>query len=383
MPPGDLTDWIALNLLVGPSPAAKWRALDKLGNPGEIAFDLPAAAFAEFGRLTAGDVDGIATSRRGLRTRAVRERDRVLRSGAILVRPGDPGYPAELETLADPPLLLYIRGALAAPRVRIAVVGSRRPTTYGRRVATGMGSALGARGLVVVSGGARGIDTCAHQGALEAGAPTVAVLGSGLHVPYPPENRGLFDRIAAEGGAVISEFPLDAPPEGHHFLRRNRLISGLAAAVVVVEAARRSGSLNTASHALDQGREVMAVPGPVSSARSEGCHRLIQQGAKLVHHTDDILEELSPMYRSAVPETTPGPERVEGGDEVEPEPDEAVLLSLLDEVEPVHIDRLAERAPFGVARLQAALFGLLLRGAVEETTGRYYVSRPVGRPSPR
>lgn len=378
MATGDPLDWIALDLLVGPSLAAKRLAVQKLGSPGDVAHRLPPEAFAEFGRLTDKDAASIRSSRRGLERRARAERRRARKLGLALVSPGDPTYPAEFETLAEPPILLYSKGLLRTPSVRVAVVGSRHPTAYGRRVASGLGSTLAARGITVVSGGARGIDTAAHTGALEAGGATVAVLGSGFARLYPAENVALFDRIAAEGGAVLSEFRLDAPPEGHHFLRRNRLISGLSAAVVVVEAARRSGSLNTASWALEQGREVMAVPGPVSSLRSEGCHRLIQQGAKLVHHSDDILEELSPMYRSALPGNKEATGEVPAGDAVEPAPDEAAVLALLDEVEPMHIDALAERAPFGVARLQAALFTLVLRGSVEETTGRYYVSRPVG-----
>jgi len=375
---GDPLDWIALDLLVGPSLAAKRQAVEKLGSPGDLAHRLPPEVFVEFGRLTAKDVVSIRSSRRGLARRARAERRRALKMGLTLIPLGDPAYPAELACIAAPPLLLRVKGCLHFPRVRVGVVGSRHPTAYGRRVASGLGATLATRGITVVSGGARGIDASAHAGALEAGGPTVAVLGSGFARPYPAENVALFERIAGEGGAVLSEFPLDAPPEGHHFLRRNRLISGLSAAVVVVEAARRSGSLNTASWALEQGREVMAVPGPVSSLKSEGCHRLIQQGAKLVHHSDDILEELSPMYRSALPRNGEPAADVPRRDAVESAPDEAAVLALLDEVEPLHIDLLAERVPFGVGRLQAALFALVLRGSVEETTGRYYVSRPVG-----
>ena len=257
----------------------------------------------------------------------------------------------------------------------MAVVGSRRATAYGRRVATGLASGLAQRGVEIVSGGARGIDTCAHLGALEGGGTTIAVMGSGFNGPYPSENRDLFDRIA-QSGAVMTEFPLDMEPRAENFPRRNRLISGLAAGVIVVEAAEKSGSLITAGHALEQGREVMAVPGPVSSDQSAGCHRLIQQGAKLVHSIGDVLEELSPMYRLAL-RPHGGGEPVDAGPNLRGiSPDEEAVLALLNDPEPVQLDALADRAPFGIARLQAALFGLEVRGAVEQLPGRYYLARP-------
>jgi DNA processing protein len=271
--------------------------------------------------------------------------------------------------------MLYMKGSLPQRALRVAVVGSRTPTIYGQRTAAGLAAGLAAREIEVVSGGARGIDTLAHRGALEVEGRTIAVLGSGLLRPYPQENAGLFERIA-ERGAVLSEFGLDEGPLAPNFPRRNRVISGLSAAVVVVEAAARSGALITASTALEQGREVLAVPGPVSSSKSVGCNRLIQQGAKLLQNVEDILEELPPLYTAALAAG-------EGGAPGGPGPnldgltvDEAAALQLLDAAEAIHLDDLAERAPFGIARLQAALFGLEIRGAVEQTAGRYYLLRP-------
>ena len=378
----ELVDWIALHLLPGLGLPAKLRAFKSLGNPGEIAYRIPVRELRRFGRLTEANQAEVAEARRTLRRDAELELRGVGELGLQVVTFDDPGYPAEFEQLPDPPILLYARGHLAGARLRVAVVGSRRPTAYGKRVAAGLACSLADQGVVVVSGGARGIDSCAHRGALEARGPTVAVLGSGFRQPYPAENASLFDRIV-ERGAVVSEFPIDAPPLAGNFPRRNRLISGLSAAVVVVEATLRSGSLITAGHALDQGREVLAVPGPVSSELSQGCHRLIQQGAKLIQNTEDILEELSPMYRAALPagkdNEPPGVKKNDNDKNVALEgltPDEAAALSLLDAAEPLHIDLLAERAPFGIARLQAALFGLVVRGAVEELIGRYYLSRP-------
>jgi DNA processing protein len=257
--------------------------------------------------------------------------------------------------------------------VRVAIVGSRRPTLYGERVAAGLAAGLAARGVEIVSGGARGIDRCAHVGCLEEGGRTVAILGSGFLHPYPIENRALFDRIAAQG-AVVSEFPLDTKPYRANFPQRNRLISGLSAAVVVIEAAARSGTLITAAHALEQGREVMAVPGPVHSDRSSGTNRLIQEGARLVQNVDDVLDELSPMYREAL---GPAP-AVSGSRPAEARAgataDEVEVLRLLDAWEPVHVDDLAERVPFGVARLQAALLGLELRGLAVARAGGHWIA---------
>jgi len=382
MLPGNLLDWVALTLLPGLGPTPARRAVETFGGPGQVAFSVPATDLAAFVRGGQGFSGRILRARRNLRREAEREIRRTRDLGARLLTPDDPAWPAAFEPLPDPPLALWVRGTLAGGRLRIAVIGSRRPTSYGRHIATGLAGTLAARGVEIVSGGARGIDSLAHAGALESGGSTVAVLGSGLLRPYPPENRRLFDRIA-DRGAVVTEFPLETPPHARHFPRRNRLISGLSAAVVVVEATGRSGTLGTANQALEQGREVMAVPGPVTSDRSAGCHRLIQQGAKLVQNTEDILEELSPMYRAALePPPGPGSRREDAPEAPAAGSDEATVLALLGPVEPLHIDRLAERVPFGIARLQAALFALLLAGSVEEQPGRYYLCRPAGEPGP-
>lgn len=372
----ELIDWIALSMLPGCGPILLNRALERFGDPGAIAYRLSPHELAAVRGFSARIGARIVEARKTLRKRAELEWRACRRSGIRLLGCTDPGYPAALRTIADPPVLLYIRGDLPDAAVRVAVVGSRRASAYGRRVATGLASGLASRGIEVVSGGARGIDSCAHLGALEEGGRTVAVLGSGLARPYPAENAALFRRIA-EQGAVLTEFGLEQAPRPDNFPRRNRLISALSAAVVVVEASRRSGSLVTAAHALEQGREVLAVPGPVSSDRSVGCHRLIQQGAKLIQNLDDILDELSPMYRGALP-PKPDPEREapelpsdSGGSE-----DERAVLGLIDEVEALHLEKLAEQAPFGVARLQMALFALELRGVVERLPGRYYLRRP-------
>ena len=267
MPSTDPADWIALNMLPGLGPLNHRRLLGRFGSPFEVAYRVPPEVFAGLPGVGRQRSLKIAEARKNLARRAAREMDRCRRSGIELLTPADGGYPGEFLELPDPPTVIYLRGDLRTDLTRVAVVGSRNATAYGRRVATGIGSGLVSLGAVVVSGGARGIDTCAHRGALAERGRTVAVVGSGLLQPYPVENTGLFEEIA-RSGALISEFGLDVAPRPQNFPRRNRLISALSCAVVVVEAATRSGSLNTASHALEQGREVLAVPGPVSSHRS-------------------------------------------------------------------------------------------------------------------
>jgi len=380
MPEPTLVDWIALTLLPGLGPLSQQRALERFGDPGRVAFHVPVAELARLPRVGRDRVEGIADARRGLRRRAEKLLARCERLGIRVVPRDDAGYPTVLGEIPDPPSVLYVRGELPAEARRVAVVGSRSPTPYGRRLAAGLGGQLAERGVEVVSGGALGIDSLAHRGALEAEGRTVAVLGSGLARLYPEENRELFETISG-AGALVSEFEPDEGPMATNFPRRNRLISGLAAGVVVVEAAGKSGALITASYALDQGREVMAIPGPVASGRSVGCHRLLQQGAKLVETVEDILTELPPEYRrGALASSCLGPV-AQGGPDLDGLPsDERAVAALLDEFEPLHLDELADRGLFGIARLQAALFGLELRGAVEQLPGRYYVLRPPAGP---
>lgn len=372
MPPSDLTDWIALNMLPGLGSVLARRALERYPDPHEIAYRLPPQALVSIHGVGPETATAVAQARRSLRQRAEREWHRAEQLGLRVLACDDPEFPAALADLPGAPILLYQRGELPPGVVRVAVVGSRAATLYGQRVATGLAGGLAARSIEVVSGGARGIDTCAHRGALEEpSGRTVAVLGAGFLHPYPEENAPLFKRIG-ERGAVLSEFALDEAPRPENFPRRNRIISGLSAAVVVVEASTKSGSLGTAAHALEQGREVLAVPGPVSSPRSEGCNRLIQQGAKLVQTIDDVLEELSPMYRNAVGSPRPDPS---AGLQPELTEDEREVLALLDPIEPVQLEELAERVTFGIARLQAALFGLQACRAIDALPGQRYLVR--------
>src|SRR5437762_9206972 len=220
---------------------------------------------------------------------------------------GDTAYPANLREIQTPPGRLYVRGTLTEDdALAVAIVGARAATPYGVAVAERLAADLAARGVTVVSGLARGIDSAAHRGALRVGGRTIAVLGSGADVIYPPENRRLAARIE-EGGAVVSQFAPGTPPLAHHFPLRNRVIAGLSLGVVVVEAAERSGALITARLAAEFGREVMAVPGPVTSPASRGAHALIRDGAALVESGEDVIAELPARWRECVrPVVAPG-----------------------------------------------------------------------------
>ncbi len=221
-----------------------------------------------------------------------KEEEKIKRAGITYVTIKDKNYPEDLKFIHDPPPAIFVRGNIEIKGYTIAIVGSRKATPYGLMVAETLSRDLARAGLVVVSGLARGVDTAAHRGTLAVNGKTIAVLGCGLNVAYPKENRGLMDDIVANGGAVISEFPLGSRPEAWHFPVRNRVISGLSKGVLVVEAKKRSGALITADQALEQGKDVLAVPGSVHSALSQGPHRLIKEGAKLVENAGDVMEEI-------------------------------------------------------------------------------------------
>jgi DNA processing protein len=274
----------------------------------------------------------------------------------------DPTYPTLLSTVCDCPPVLWMRGDVAAFADRaVAIVGSRDASPYGLQVATRLAFDLAGRGVTVISGLARGVDSAAHRGALEAGGCTVAVLGSGADVIYPPEHAELASRII-ERGAVASELPPGSRPLPRHFPARNRIISGLARVVVVVEAAERSGSLGTARWALDQGRDVMAVPGSVLSTRHRGSHALIRDGAKIVETVDDILEELPLGTEGLVPPTrTPG------------QPSADPVWRVLGDGEPQDLDTLARATGLERPALLARLTELEVAGAVERAAGGGFV----------
>ncbi len=280
---------------------------------------------------------------------------------------GDEDYPEPLAAIYDPPPVLYYRGSLGAvTRPAIAAVGTRRPTDYGERATAFICEPLAEAGVTVVSGMARGIDTCAHRAALKAGGATVAVLGCGADVIYPPENKNLYGEIC-EKGLVLSEFPPTARPEAQNFPRRNRIISGLAAGVLVVEAGEQSGALITGYHAAEQGREVFAVPGSIFSPTSDGCRRLIASGAKPVGSAEEILEEIAPQFAASAGRPTAAPTV----DVTSLGADEQELLKRLGG-EPMPADELAARAGWDPSRAAAALLALEIAGLVEKLPGNNY-----------
>ncbi len=294
-----------------------------------------------------------------------RELDRLALTEYQIVTLVDSDYPLLLREIPDPPPFLYVFGKLPLTTRAIAVVGSRNATDYGLHTTRRLCADLAVRQLVIVSGMARGIDTAAHEGALQGQGKTVAVLGSGLERIYPSQNKGLFHRIA-ENGAVISEFALQAEPEAHHFPLRNRIISGMCLGTVVVEASGQSGSLITARLAAEQNREVFAVPGSVQSFKSIGTHTLIKQGAKLVEHAQDILDEL-PQVQTTVPATASQPQNP-----LPPlSPMEAEICAAMGPY-PVHIDDLGRKTLVEPGKLAGILLQLELKGIVQQLPGKYF-----------
>jgi DNA processing protein len=290
----------------------------------------------------------------------------------IRLAPTDPGYPALLASMPSPPVL-DVRGAVVAEdALAIAIVGARRATEYGLEVAESLAAELAARGVTIVSGLARGIDTAAHRGALAAGGRTIAVLGSGIARIYPPENRALAEEIVGRG-AVVSQFERDADARPFHFPLRNRTLAGLAQGVVVVEAAERSGALITAGLAAELGREVFAVPGRITSPASRGANGLLKDGAKLVGHWSDIVAELSEPWRSMVDATMSASASSQATGPAAGS-DEARMLELLSVDEAQHIERLIARADIDAARVGVALTALELAGRARQLGGQRWVA---------
>lgn len=301
-----------------------------------------------------------------------RDQNWLEKPGNALIVHGSPAYPDLLREIADPPLALFVSGDPASLRdLQLAIVGSRTPSPDGRRLARTLAAEAVQNGLVVTSGMAVGIDGEAHTGALAAGGRTIAVLGNGLATIYPSRHAALAGQIV-DNGALVSEFPTDGAPLPENFPRRNRIISGLSAGVLVVEAALPSGTLITANHALEQGREVFAVPGSIRNSRARGCHALIRQGAKLVEGIEDVLEEIRPL----VPAGARRP-RAEQCDALQGKELDANAKLLLDNIgsEPVNFDLLVETTALPVGIAASLLSNLEIAGLIESLPGGGYVRR--------
>ncbi|MGH7738507.1 MAG: DNA-processing protein DprA [bacterium] len=298
------------------------------------------------------------------------EMEKAAAAGVTLLVAGDQDFPQVFNTLFDPPFVLWMRGTyLPQDENAIAVIGCRKPSSYGKELAGLLSQDLARAGYTVVSGLARGIDSLAHQGALKCQTGrTLAFLGSGLLNLYPPENKRLAEQIA-DRGALFSEYPLNAKPLGLHFPQRNRLISGAARGVLVVEANQNSGSFITVDHAMDQGKPVFAVPGPIHHHQSEGTHSLIQQGARLVVGVQDIFDELQDKKAERMFRSRPAPQAAKIAGEVTEE--EKILLEQLGP-EPRHVDILSGLMGLPSRRLNEILLVLEMRGLVERAPGHCY-----------
>ncbi len=359
--------WIGFNIVRGIGPARFQALLDHFS-------DLRSAWEATPDELRAAGLDSRAlhsllTTREELDLDA--EVARLEKAGVKIMTWRSPEYPDRLRNIYHPPPVLYLRGSLtSADEWVVAVVGTRRATAYGKEAARHIAGGLARAGVTVVSGLARGIDAVAHRAALDAGGRTVAVLGCGVDVTYPAENRRLMQRIT-EQGAVLSEYSLGTPPEAGNFPPRNRVISGLSLGVVVVEAGERSGALITADYAAEQGRDVFAVPGNMFNRGSRGCNALIQQGAKLVLGVEDIVEELN---------LTMVAQQLELQAVVPENEAESLLLGFLSG-DPLHVDDIVRQTDLPISEVSSTLALMELKGMVRQVGGMNYVLARENRPA--
>lgn len=373
-PKNSLRDWIALSFVIGVGSRTAAMLIDRFGSP--TAVFAAATDSLESAGLRRETIDAIKSAEP--QEKAAREIELLGQLGGEALCAANERYPALLRETYDPPIVIYCLGDIssALSQPAIAIVGSRRCSTYGRNVAEKLSREIAERGVTIVSGLARGIDSAAHRGALDGRGLTVAVMGTGLDAVYPKENRKLAARIA-EHGALVTEFPLATPPASQNFPFRNRVISGLALGVMVVEGAERSGSLITARLAYEQGRDVFAVPGNITSAKSFGPNYLIKDGAKLVHTWRDVIEELPAELKAAILAAERGERTSKRSvvDEVELTNSERSVLEMLNTDEPVHIDRLISKAGLGSGELMSALLKLEMLDRIRQLPGKSFVRR--------
>ncbi|HJR06793.1 MAG TPA: DNA-processing protein DprA [Pyrinomonadaceae bacterium] len=374
-----MKDWIALNMTPGVGPRAATRLLERFGS-AEGVFGALRAELERL-RLRPEAVESIVLRDRHAAAESELERTRALGADVLILDDGT--YPALLSEIADPPITLYVRGEWAAcfDAPTVAIVGSRRCSTYGQNVASMLARDLATRGVTIVSGLARGIDAAAHRGALEAGGRTVGVLGTGVDEIYPRDHKKLAEEILNRGGALVSQFPLGTPPIPENFPYRNRIISGLSLGVVLVEAAENSGSLITARLAMEQNREVFAVPGNITSRNSFGTNYLIKgAGAKLVQQWQDVVAELPPEIAARLLPPEPSKKKQKGAAEqsvlsADLSEDERAVIGLLSADEPVHIDALVGASNLSVPSLTGILLGLEMRELIRQLPGKCFVRK--------
>ncbi len=374
-----MKSWIALNMTPGVGPAAAAKLLERFGS-AEGVFQARRVELESL-RIKPETIESLM--KREFEEKALEEYENVKRLGGDILILDDGSYPNLLREIADPPITLYVMGDWQAcfEMPCVGVIGSRLCSTYGKNASEMLARDLASRGICIVSGLARGIDTAAHRGALEAGGKTVAVMGTGLNDVYPKENRKLVDEILEKGGAVVSQFPLGTPPIPENFPYRNRIISGLSYGVLIVEASERSGSLITARLAMEQNREVMAVPGNITSSKSYGTNYLIKAGAKLVQQWQDVVAELPSEIAAAIlPPRIDEDKSAKNGNQPELIPsgmsaNETKIWSLLSADDETHIDTLLERSGLSFGDLNAALVALDIRDLIRVLPGKNYARR--------
>jgi DNA processing protein len=365
----DLLDALRLNLVPGIGPRMQQALIDAFGSATGVM-----QAAADQLRQVDGIGPRLAAAIVEHRDGALAEAEwrRCVEAGVRLLRRGTPGYPRMLAQICDAPLVLYARGELqAVDELAVAIVGSRRCSVYGRQQAERFAAGLARAGLTVISGLARGIDAAAHRGALEAGGRTIAVFATGLEQVYPPEHETLAEQVV-ERGAIVSESPLGQQPLAGLFPQRNRIISGLSLAVIIVEANRTSGALHTARHAMEQGREVFALPGRIDSLTSEGCHDLIRDGVTLARGVDDVLESLGPLIGPVA--RGPG-DTVHSPRELTLDDQERTILNLVTS-ESRLIDDVVREAGLESSRVLATLTVLEMKRLLRRLPGGYVVRTP-------
>ena len=369
--------WVALNMVPGVGAVTYRKLLNVFESPEQV-FSAPSALLRTVPGIHQKTVSNIVNF--GFPDIVKKELDRIEKHQVQIITWQDEEYPERLKTIFDPPPVLYVKGnRFQSHELMIAVVGSRKASTYGRTVAENLCREFAVKGITVVSGMARGIDSAAHRGTLRAGGRTIAILGCGVDVVYPPENTRLYQKIL-EIGSIVSELPMTAKPDRRNFPARNRIISGMSLGTVVVEAGSQSGALITADMALEQGRDVFAVPGNISSGSSKGTNRLIKQGATLIEHAEDVLNaiplEISRDIQQGMqkelffhqdsllpPQQTPTLPPLTS--------DEKLILELL-EPQPIHIDEITVRSQLPSGTVSAVLMMLEMKNVIRQISGKMF-----------
>jgi len=376
-----MRDWVALNMTPGIGPRAAAKLLERFGS-AEAVYSATRVELERL-RLLPEAVDSIIA--RDLHERAVSELENARQIGCDILILDDGVYPSLLREIYDPPIALYVKGAWTEclDQPCVAIVGSRRSSTYGQNAATMLARDLAQRGVTIVSGFARGIDAAAHRGAIEGGGRTMAVLGTGIDEVYPRDHKKLAEEILDAGGAMVTQFPLATPPVSENFPYRNRIISGLSLGVIVVEAAENSGSLITARLAIEQNREVFAVPGNITSRNSFGTNYLIKgAGAKLVQQWQDVAAELPPQIAAKLLPPPLGEKKKQKSlaDQLALIPQglsgfEQSVFKLLSADSPAHIDSLVDQSRLSISDLTSALLTLEMRDLVRALPGKCFVRK--------